>query len=109
MFRNRHGLTPVTYTVLNFGSFLLICDGYVYICFKVYEGGSLLLNVTGTSVPAPFAISSGSFRVVFESDAILTDEGFSLTYSIGEFVTGPRWALSPGNADRAVNTNEYGK
>ncbi|XP_070186674.1 uncharacterized protein [Littorina saxatilis] len=49
----------------------------------VYEGNQLLYNLTGQISPPRFTINSGSFRVVFDSDAILTDEGFSITYSVG--------------------------
>ena len=52
---------------------------------QIYEGDRVRHNVTGTSPPAPFVVTSGSFRVLFDSDAIQTDEGFSLTYSIGEW------------------------
>lgn len=52
---------------------------------QIYEGNVLLYNVTGTAAPPPFEIPSGLFRVVFDSDAILTGKGFSLKYSVGKY------------------------
>lgn len=48
----------------------------------IYEGSTMKYNITGTSAPPPFPVTSGSFRVVFDSDAILVSRGFSLTYSV---------------------------
>ncbi|KAL8561778.1 hypothetical protein ACOMHN_010712 [Nucella lapillus] len=48
----------------------------------VYEGSNLVQNLTETNIPVPFEISSGNFRVIFDSDAIRSDEGFRLKYSI---------------------------
>ena len=49
-------------------------------------------NRTGTQAPPPIAVNTGFFHVVFDSDAIQTDEGFSLTYSVGE-ITFPKFLL----------------
>ncbi|XP_076460199.1 uncharacterized protein LOC143293161 [Babylonia areolata] len=70
------GAPPVT---LQFNSFRVHVSDRVL----VYEGGQLRYNITGTSAPAPFVVSKGAFRLEFQSDAIQTDEGFSLTYSVG--------------------------
>ncbi|KAK7452815.1 hypothetical protein BaRGS_00039699, partial [Batillaria attramentaria] len=48
----------------------------------IYEGTDMLYNLTGNAAPPPFEISSGAFRVVFDSDAILVRRGFSITYSV---------------------------
>ncbi|XP_076444633.1 uncharacterized protein LOC143282756 isoform X2 [Babylonia areolata] len=48
----------------------------------VYEGSVVLHNLTGSSIPRPFDISSGSFSATFESDAVITAKGFKLTYSV---------------------------
>ena len=52
------------------------------------EGTQQLYNsTTSRQIPDPFIVNSGSFNVIFDSDAIQTDEGFSLTYSVGEILT----------------------